>query len=570
MAYRGMATESRAEIAASDVAPAPDNSLWSAPGRRLTRVDWAIAATLGFVSLLYLWIFRALFQWDPDEGIILQGAVRILHGEIPYRDFFSFYTPGSYYWNALLLRVFGESLLVPRTALVAYGALFSASTYLLSRKMSNSRQSSTFVSLLLLISCLPVRFIVLHNWDSTAAGLACLCSAILLVHRRGIAASLSTGFFAALTLLFNQARGAGLIFGLALGLALLQWRLRSMRLRKQDLVAIVSGITLPVVFTMAYLARQGALPEFISSMSWPMNHYSGANRLPFGFVIMSQADVNALFLSGPLPMRALRLFFVSPAVILSALPVFVVLVAAACVIKPRRDLSKNEQGLTILSGSIVLGSLITAVVSRPDFHHLTFLMPLYAFLLPWVLDRWAAPFRSFSAARDLVVLYFLLAFTAYGLTVLMVARNATVPLQTRRGLLRTGRPNQTIPFVQEHIPPGSKLLVHPYFPLYSFLTATTSPVRYEYLQPGMHSLEEFNNTQRELAEHPPEAVLLEPLFTYKIPTAWPHTRLSDIVRDPVTDFITHNYVVCRILDYDSPATFLFMARKDLGCAKILH
>jgi hypothetical protein len=42
---------------------------------------------------------------DPDEGIILQGAERILRGQVPYRDFFSFFTPGSYYLLALLFKI---------------------------------------------------------------------------------------------------------------------------------------------------------------------------------------------------------------------------------------------------------------------------------------------------------------------------------------------------------------------------------------------------------------------------------------------------------------------------------
>ena len=64
---------------------------------------------------------------EPDEGIVLEGAQRILRGEVLYRDFFSYFTPGSYYFLALLFKVFGSSFLVARTALVFFGGFIRQS-----------------------------------------------------------------------------------------------------------------------------------------------------------------------------------------------------------------------------------------------------------------------------------------------------------------------------------------------------------------------------------------------------------------------------------------------------------
>lgn len=43
-----------------------------------------------------------------DEGIILTGALRVLNGDIPYKDFWAMYPPGNFYVNAFLFSVFGE------------------------------------------------------------------------------------------------------------------------------------------------------------------------------------------------------------------------------------------------------------------------------------------------------------------------------------------------------------------------------------------------------------------------------------------------------------------------------
>src|SRR5215472_6310093 len=63
-----------------------------------------IASLIFLASFAYLCFFRRYTAMEPDEGIVLQGAQRILQGQVLYRDLFSFITPGSYY---LLVLVFG-------------------------------------------------------------------------------------------------------------------------------------------------------------------------------------------------------------------------------------------------------------------------------------------------------------------------------------------------------------------------------------------------------------------------------------------------------------------------------
>jgi hypothetical protein len=60
-------------------------------------------------------------------------------------------------------------------------------------------------------------------------------------------------------------------------------------------------------------------------------------------------------------------------------------------------------------------------------------------------------------------------------------------------------------------------------------------------------------------------VLFEASFWEKIPTSWPGTPLSSIVRDPVADYIQREYRTCKILRSPAEWKFLFMVRKDLAC-----
>ena len=119
--------------------------------------DWCISLLILLLSIAYLRLFYNYTLINGDEGIVLQGAQRVLEGEVPYRDFFSFFTPGSYYWLALFFKVFGSSILVARAVLMVEGGLFSVLTYLLARRVC-SRWSALLAAYFVTLTCVPYRF----------------------------------------------------------------------------------------------------------------------------------------------------------------------------------------------------------------------------------------------------------------------------------------------------------------------------------------------------------------------------------------------------------------------------
>jgi hypothetical protein len=73
-----------------------------------------VIATLVVVSLLYLTMTMQRSIIVYDEGLILFGAERVLHGDIPHRDFFANYGPAQFYLLAGLYKLFGASVLIER------------------------------------------------------------------------------------------------------------------------------------------------------------------------------------------------------------------------------------------------------------------------------------------------------------------------------------------------------------------------------------------------------------------------------------------------------------------------
>ena len=594
-------------------------------------IDRHLALMMFLASFVYLYLFRRYTAMDPDEGIILQGAERILNGQVLYRDFFSFFTPGSYYLLALLFRIFGSSMLVARSALVFLGSILSVLTYLLARRVV-SRWVALATAALVTLTCLPYRFLVLHNWDST--GWACLALYSAVRFLEGAAGretrkwALAMGSFAALTVLFEQSKGAGLVLGLTFGILLVAMagRRRELLLGWRGWIAVATGFAWPFLLTFGYFAAQHSLAPMLAGWVWPLHHYSRANRVPYGYQNWSDSSRAILFGSHSCSHTLVAVLVVAPCFLVPVLPLVAVgilisssaklLFCASSATARAAALQRNGsdallaertfthdpsrggrggtarrwvrvlKGLTlrafaspnthtftvsdrkayyILVSATLSGLLLSVVAGRADILHFVYLAPLFYLVLAWILDGRNVGSSFFKAILPALRVLVLTCFGFLGLTMLVKNRGANVGVETRRGAINTAVPDSILEYVQAHVNPGSRILVYPYLPLYYYLTGTFSPTRYEYIQPGMHTPEQTAEVERELARDRTPVVLYEYSFAEKIPRSWPNTPVQFVARDPVAAFVLGHYRSCRTLNSAAGWEFLFMVRKDLKC-----
>ncbi len=105
---------------------------------RTERWIWLI---VGFYAVCSIVVFRYGTDFQ-DEGLLYQHGVRIVGGEVPYRDFFLVQAPGTFYVHAALIKLFGVSMVVGRLFKQLQGLVVIFLTYHLVRRALDNRRAA--------------------------------------------------------------------------------------------------------------------------------------------------------------------------------------------------------------------------------------------------------------------------------------------------------------------------------------------------------------------------------------------------------------------------------------------
>ncbi|MFM0011360.1 hypothetical protein [Paraburkholderia sediminicola] len=273
--------------------------------RETISVVQLMALTLAVIAVLYLWEGHIGYNlWD--EGFLWYGVQRVLHGEVPLRDFMA-YDPGRYYWSAALMVPFGGRGIV---ALRAATALFSwigifAGVWVIHRGAIKRDRALWLIATVTLAAWMYPWFKV---FDNTVAILLVFSLAYLL-RRPSVYRYFIAGTCVGLSVLFGRNHG---VYGLVACCGALAYLTLGFRPRECNLIKFASGMAGVVVGTVPLLAMMLWVPGFAGAF-WESVRYllqSGATnfplpvpypwRVPFGqmqlFDAMSAVLLGSLFL----------------------------------------------------------------------------------------------------------------------------------------------------------------------------------------------------------------------------------------------------------------------------------
>ncbi len=251
---RVILTPSRVEARTGTADAAADGQAFAATKHPRHLPGEGLLALVCLFAVLFADLVLIRFGMDAqDEGYFVEQATRVVHGQIPYRDFDSLYTPGLLYLHAALLSLFGGSPLIDlRIVGLVSRAVLGLGLYVVCRSFVRPA-IAVLPSLFILVGLdrVPSTWEPHPGWPSAALTVIAVGAFLWLPAQTGLRRVLllvGLGALTAFVFVFKQ--NAGILLGLALVLGL-AWQgptvTRPLRVVQIGLVFVALAATVVVI-----------------------------------------------------------------------------------------------------------------------------------------------------------------------------------------------------------------------------------------------------------------------------------------------------------------------------------
>jgi Dolichyl-phosphate-mannose-protein mannosyltransferase len=433
------------------------------PSDQVRRVLWRRRLTylvFGLCVSLYLFPFMRMVLRGTDEGILVTGAVRTVHGQLLGRDFVEVVGPGTFYWLALFFKLFGVTFFASRVCLFVSTLGTALSFYFLSRRVCAKHQLLPFV---LLIGMYFGTFWpgISHHVDGNFFALLAVVCMVLWQESKRTWPLIASGVLVGLTTLTLQTKGLLLLPALLLWL----W----MQRRKGPVsvwapVWVMGGFLGPICSVLGYFWSRGALRDLIyANVVWPAHSYGPTFSVPYAFLTPEYFKRWILPIHGINWTYGMATVLIIPFLFVAAVPFLTLLLSVRHGIRDIRP----QISLYWFAGA----ALWLSELHRKDIAHLVFGCPLLILLCVFYLQE--------LKSKTCGVALSILSITSYSLCVVtLFVALAARPMSTRAGRIYGAGYDPVLSVIEEHVPPGKEIFIYPYAPMDYFLTGTSNPTRF--------------------------------------------------------------------------------------------
>ncbi|MBV9753102.1 MAG: hypothetical protein JO188_11320 [Hyphomicrobiales bacterium] len=426
---------------------------------------WIAIFAVCSVTVLLCMPFLRNIAWLGDEGVLLDGADRMLRGERIYSDFFEFLPPGGFLLVEGWFRVAGSSFVAERILAILTITGIACFTYLCCLQSSKHVLISAAAALAWVIwSQLVWSLQISHHWFTTLFSMISAWAAL----RRGRAGLASnsmpflSGLAAGAAAMITPTRGA--LAAIAASIAFMGSGAR------QVFLSFVAGCAVLPILLLLFIESQGSLvAAFADVIVFPATQYSSIQSVPFAA-------------GGPIS-NSLKYTY----------PITAFVMALVFVLRWR---SVSRDQILWTSTALALAGVLGAF-PRPDLVHIAFSLPLS---LP--LSTYCLAILVNRASRELIYLVAGLVPLFYLPDIFNFYWDAKHALQTKLTHTPRGdvalREDGAADLVDQLNSDSASTFFYPYMPMLPYLTAKEQAAKYDVFVPHYTTAEQYRETCAEI------------------------------------------------------------------------
>ena len=481
------------------------------------------------ISSFYILPLMLLYLPGGDEGTLLYGAVRVLHGQVFTRDFFEVMGPGTFYLLAAFFKLFGVSFLTTRIYLFIISLGTAVLIYLLSCRVCISYRA--LPPILYAAVCFGGRWpAVSHHADSNFFSLLTVALLLLWYDKRKLFFLLTAGVLVGATTFILQPKGLLLFAASLIWLLILH---RREKISAASFGTFIAGFLVLTGLVLLYFWSGGALRSLIYvNVAWPLTHYESVNSLHYAgdlFVFYW----NQWVVPGMSWTVALASILIIPFFLIAAFP----LLLPALGVRFRWGLSRVDILLFWLCGA----ALWFAELHRKDVIHLVYGSPLLIILCVYFLTKnQRSPDRY--ALQVLTITSVLLVFVNPSLLLF------THSVATRVGTVKSLKDIPVLSFLNQHVSPGEEFFAYPYSPNFYFLADATNPTPYSILVYNYNTPDQFQEVVRILEQHKVRYVIWDKAVKDLMPVAFPGSEQMPPEGPIIEPYLESHYKLVQVID----------------------
>lgn len=473
-------------------------------------------------SAIFLYLRTFLLPATPfnafgDEIHYFLHAVRMLHGELPYRDFFTFVFPGTDLLYAGVFRIFGVHQWVAQGLILVLGLLLTCAVTWVS---SNILRGPLVLlpALLFLVFDFSSALDATHHWWST---LSVLAATGVLLNGRDLRRLVIAGTLCGIATLFTQTQGSLSLIAIVLYLVMVRRQDDRESSLLQEIALLVIPFVIVVGVVIGYFASMVGLGTIVYwTIYFPLTYFS----------TIPAHTPRAYLLQMPTFHRPSDLFFTLPYLIIHlVVPLGYIL----SLVRLRRTKSKMESHLW---GNVFLVTVIgiatfISVMNAPTYLRLCLVTPPALILCVWYFSGPATPDRWVRGGLWTAGLIFLL----YLPISRQLHERAYLDLPTGRTAFTNARQYDKAQWFAARTHPGESFFNEPFV---AFALSLNSPAPIDYVLPSQFTRpEQVDALLKSMTAH-------QTRYIYLYPELYSSVHAADNL-GPLRDYMAKNYHLAR-------------------------